>query len=155
MHPFRYAVTFICHSEISCQEIAAVIQVTQLVQVRQANDVAEYRAAAYLRAASFYKYAADRSQYAARVCRRAVAPVDHIIMSLTLQKPMLVLRYTNCIQTHQRMKADAEWAIIEAKVAGTDADFKVCCEKMVQLLIEICNTSHTLQPSDKCTLHAC
>ena len=38
------------------------------IAIRLAKNTAELRAAAYLRAAAFYKYAADRSEYAARVC---------------------------------------------------------------------------------------
>ena len=29
------------------------------------------------------------------------------------------------LQMHQRMKADTEWAAIEAKIAGADTDWKV------------------------------
>ncbi|KAL3152092.1 hypothetical protein ABBQ32_001198 [Trebouxia sp. C0010 RCD-2024] len=53
-----------------------VCQLTPSVFVRQATNVAEYRAAAFLRAASFYQYAADRSQYAARLHQRMKADAE-------------------------------------------------------------------------------
>lgn len=96
-------------SNVMCVRRATTCQLTHVVQVRQATEVAEYRAAAYLRATSFYKYATDRSQYAARI--------------------------------HQRMKADAEWAAIEAKVSGTDNDFK---DLIVSCYIA---TTHTDEPA--------
>ena len=34
------------------------------------------------------------------------------------------------LQIHQRMKGDAEWAAIEAKVSGMDTDYKVMHAKL-------------------------
>jgi hypothetical protein len=34
------------------------------------------------------------------------------------------------LQIHQRMKGDAEWAAIEAKVSGKDTDYKVMHAKL-------------------------
>jgi hypothetical protein len=34
------------------------------------------------------------------------------------------------LQIHQRMKGDAEWAAIEAKVSGKDTDYKVMHDKL-------------------------
>lgn len=44
------------------------------------------------------------------------------------------------LQLHQRMKADAEWSAIEAKVHGNDSDYKVDC---VTLLITQAARCHT------------
>ena len=44
------------------------------------------------------------------------------------------------LQLHQRMKADAEWSAIEAKVCGNDSDYKVGCVMLLIIPAARCHT---------------
>jgi hypothetical protein len=113
----------------------------QHVSIRKAGSSAELRAAAHLRAASFYSYPLDRSEFSARV---GVIPVaqhcaDHphaFLVLLTNTSPCCdvfhdVRLYSGKVmrvvwlQSHRRMKTNAEWEALEQKIAGTRHDWQV------------------------------
>jgi hypothetical protein len=102
------------------------------LRVRAASSAADYRAAGYLRAYSFYSFPPDRSEFAARVGAALVtrsgaarpAPRGgggrgRVLSPPALHVSNLPLPYSR--QAHRRMKGDAEWEAIAAKVAGARA----------------------------------
>ena len=107
--------------------VPSLFQAVNKFRVRKAAETAEYRAAAFLRAASFYTYSPDRSQYAARVYKKALATAQ--------ESSQPHVRFL-LVQLHQRMKADGEWAAIEAKTAGTDSNYKVVSSCVAQAPLE-------------------
>ncbi len=87
--------------------------------MRVASCSAELRAAASLRAASFAEYhEADRSEYSLQVLLTPAC-----VEADALHTPAHVGEHN--MQAYRRMKADAEWDVLEAKVAGRDAPFQV------------------------------
>ena len=93
--------------------------------MRIASSSAELRAAASLRAASFAEYSdADRSEYSYQVAPSPCCILDSGMHAPEACQAALQHRCAT-LQAYRRMKADAEWDVLEAKVAGTDVSFKV------------------------------
>ena len=113
----------------------------QHVSIRKAGSSAELRAAAHLRVASFYSYPLDRSEFSARVgvspiAQRCANHPHAFLVSLTNTRPccnvvhdvrlygVRVMRVV-WLQSHRRMKTNAEWEALEQKIAGTRHDWQV------------------------------
>lgn len=114
----------------------------QHVSIRKAASSAELRAAAHLRVASFYSYPLDRSEFSARV---GVSPVAQrcanqspACLSGVVDKYKSLLQRIHDVrlysarvmrviwlQSHRRMKTNAEWEALEQKIAGTRHDWQV------------------------------
>jgi hypothetical protein len=113
----------------------------QHVSIRKAGSSAELRAAAHLRVASFYSYPLDRSEFSARVGVNPVAQRcanhPHVFLVLLTNTRSYCNGFHDVrlysawvmrvvwLQSHRRMKTNAEWEALEQKLAGTRHDWQV------------------------------